>query len=106
MRSICCRLRRSRSRLERRAPAAWAKRSNWWNQRWLFEIGITNREIRAGKPRDEALRNLGERSGVDDIKSLVAMLIQTDRFGTSSPILCVSSPIRCASNGGSAPKSR
>jgi len=48
-----------------------------------FELGVTNREIRAGKPRDEALRNLGERTGVDDIKSLVAMLIQTDRFGTS-----------------------
>ena len=48
-----------------------------------FELSVTNREIRAGKPRDEALRNLGERTGVDDIKSLVAMLIQTDRFGTS-----------------------
>ncbi len=41
------------------------------------------REIRAGKPRDEALRNLGDRTGVDDIKSLVAMLVQADRFGTS-----------------------
>lgn len=47
------------------------------------EFAITNREIRAGKPRDEALRNLGDRTGVDDIKSLVAMLIQSDRFGTS-----------------------
>ena len=47
------------------------------------ELAITNREIRAGKPRDEALRNLGDRTGVEDIKSLVAMLIQTDRFGTS-----------------------
>ncbi|MFN0087944.1 MAG: type II secretion system F family protein [Blastocatellia bacterium] len=47
------------------------------------ELAITNREIRAGKPRDEALRNLGDRTGVDDIKSLVAMLVQTDRFGTS-----------------------
>jgi len=44
---------------------------------------VTNREIRAGKPRDEALRNLGDRTGVDDLKSLVAMLVQTDRFGTS-----------------------
>ncbi len=48
-----------------------------------IELAITNREIRAGKPRDEALRNLGDRTGVDDIKSLVAMLVQTDRFGTS-----------------------
>ena len=47
------------------------------------ELAVTNREIRAGKPRDEALRNLGDRTGVDDIKSLVAMLIQSDRFGTS-----------------------
>jgi tight adherence protein C len=47
------------------------------------ELAITNREIRAGRPRDEALRNLGSRTGVDDLKSLVAMLVQTDRFGTS-----------------------
>lgn len=47
------------------------------------ELAVTNREIRAGKARDEALRNLGDRTGVDDIKSLVAMLVQTDRFGTS-----------------------
>ena len=47
------------------------------------ELAITNREIRAGKPRDEALRNFGSRTGVDDVKSLVAMLVQTDRFGTS-----------------------
>lgn len=47
------------------------------------ELAVTNREIRAGKPRDEALRNLGDRTGVNDLKSLVAMLVQTDRFGTS-----------------------
>jgi tight adherence protein C len=48
-----------------------------------MELAITNREIRAGKARDEALRNLGDRTGVEDVKSLVAMLVQTDRFGTS-----------------------
>src|SRR6185369_12439875 len=47
------------------------------------ELAMTNREIRAGRARDEALRNLGNRTGVDDLKSLVAMLVQTDRFGTS-----------------------
>lgn len=47
------------------------------------QLAITNREIRAGKPREEALRHLGDRTGVDDLKSFVAMLIQTDRFGTS-----------------------
>lgn len=40
-------------------------------------------ETRAGKPRLEAFRNLAARTGVDDIRSLVAMLVQTDRFGTS-----------------------
>ncbi|MFZ4795236.1 MAG: type II secretion system F family protein [Blastocatellia bacterium] len=47
------------------------------------ELAVTNREIRAGRARDEALRNLGDRTGVADLKSLVAMLVQTDRFGTS-----------------------
>ena len=39
--------------------------------------------MRAGKPRAEALRNLVDRTGVDDIRALVGTLIQTDRFGTS-----------------------
>ena len=40
-------------------------------------------EMRAGKPRAEALRNLAARTGVDDVRALVATLVQTDRFGTS-----------------------
>lgn len=47
------------------------------------EFHLFDLEIRAGKPRVEALRNLAERTGVDDIRSLVGTLIQTDRFGTS-----------------------
>lgn len=47
------------------------------------QLALVNLEIRAGTPRDEGLRNLGDRTGLDDIKSLVAMLVQTDRFGTS-----------------------
>jgi len=47
------------------------------------ELQIMNLEIRAGTPREEALRHLGERTEVKDIKGLVSMLIQTDRFGTS-----------------------
>lgn len=47
------------------------------------EFEMTNLEIRVGRERDEALRNLAERTGVDDLRSLVAMLIQADRFGTS-----------------------
>jgi tight adherence protein C len=47
------------------------------------ELSLVNLELRAGKARSEALRNLGERTGVDDMISLVTMLIQTDKFGTS-----------------------
>lgn len=47
------------------------------------EFELANLEIRVGRDREEALRNLAERTGVDDLRSLVAMLIQTDKFGTS-----------------------
>jgi tight adherence protein C len=47
------------------------------------EFEIANLEIRVGREREEALRNLAERTGVEDLRSLVAMLIQADRFGTS-----------------------
>ncbi len=47
------------------------------------ELHLVTLEMRAGKPRAEALRNLVERTGVDDIRALVGTLIQTDRFGTS-----------------------
>ncbi len=47
------------------------------------EFHLVNLEMRAGKPRVEALHNLVDRTGVDDIRSLVGTLIQTDRFGTS-----------------------
>jgi len=47
------------------------------------EFTVLNLELRAGKGRTEALHNLAERIGVDDLKRLVAVLVQTDRFGTS-----------------------
>ncbi len=47
------------------------------------EFRLLNLETRAGKPRIEAFRNLAARTGVEDIRSLVSMLVQTDRFGTS-----------------------
>ena len=47
------------------------------------EMRLINLELRAGKARAEALRNFADRTGVDDISSLVTMLIQTDKFGTS-----------------------
>ena len=46
------------------------------------ELQLVNLEVRVGKSRLEALRELGVRTGVEDLKSLAAMLIQTDRFGT------------------------
>jgi tight adherence protein C len=47
------------------------------------ELRLITTETRAGKPRLEAFRNFAARTGVEDVRSLVAMLIQTDRFGTS-----------------------
>jgi len=43
---------------------------------------MINLGLKAGKRRVEALRNLADRTAVDDLKKLVAVLIQADRFGT------------------------
>jgi tight adherence protein C len=47
------------------------------------ELRLRNLEINMGRSRSDALRNLAERTGVEDLKALVAILIQTDKFGTS-----------------------
>jgi len=47
------------------------------------EFAQVSREIRAGKPRVDALRDMGERTGVEDVRSLIALLIQTERLGAS-----------------------
>ena len=47
------------------------------------ELNWLNLELRAGKSRQIALKNLAARTDIDDVSSLVTMLIQTDRFGTS-----------------------
>ncbi|MDD5207679.1 MAG: type II secretion system F family protein [Desulfobacterales bacterium] len=47
------------------------------------ELKVLNLELRAGKARQQALRSLADRTGIEDVKSLVTLLIQTDRFGTS-----------------------
>jgi tight adherence protein C len=49
----------------------------------IAEMATVLRETRAGKPRSEALRDMGERPMVDDLKSFTAMLVQTERLGTS-----------------------
>ena len=58
------------------------------------ELRTLTTETRAGKPRLEAFRNLAQRTKVDDVRSLVAMLVQTDRFGTS-----VSQALRTLADG-------
>ncbi|HXC50395.1 MAG TPA: type II secretion system F family protein [Candidatus Limnocylindrales bacterium] len=47
------------------------------------ELHLVSLELRAGLPRAQALTNLGWRADIPEVKSLVALLIQTDRFGTS-----------------------
>lgn len=47
------------------------------------ELSIVSRECRAGKPRSEAMKDMAERTMVDDVRSFVSMMTQTERFGTS-----------------------
>ena len=47
------------------------------------EMRLVTTEMRAGKPRLEAFKNFASRTKVDEVRSLVSMLVQTDRFGTS-----------------------
>ena len=47
------------------------------------ELTMVTLEMRAGTPREEALRNLAERTGNEDVRSWVNMMVQTDKFGTS-----------------------
>jgi len=47
------------------------------------ELHLVNLELRAGSSKEKALRNLSLRTGVEDVDTLVAMLIQAERFGTS-----------------------
>jgi len=47
------------------------------------ELSTSNLAIRAGTPRDQALLDMAKRTGVADLRSLVTMIIQTERFGTS-----------------------
>mgnify|MGYP005842615933 CR=1 FL=1 len=47
------------------------------------EFGLCNLQLQMGRPRHEALRELGQRTGVDDLRSLASILIQADKFGSS-----------------------
>jgi len=47
------------------------------------DLSLVTLEMRAGKRRSDALRNFAERTGESEVRKLVAILIQSDRFGTS-----------------------
>jgi tight adherence protein C len=47
------------------------------------ELHLTGLELRAGRGRQEALRDLGERTGIEDVRALVVLLVQSDALGTS-----------------------
>jgi tight adherence protein C len=47
-----------------------------------YELATVNAEVRVGVPREQALKNLAERTGLEDIRGLVGLLVQTMRFGT------------------------
>lgn len=47
------------------------------------ELRITNAELRTGIPRDNALKNLADRTGVASVKSLVSLMIQSEKMGAS-----------------------
>jgi len=47
------------------------------------EFNLCNFHLQMGKPRNDVLRDLGERTGVEDLRSLAAILIQADKFGSS-----------------------
>lgn len=60
-----------------------SQEENFQKSPLVREMKIVLAETRAGKPRVEALRTMGERSMVDDLKSFTTVLIQTERLGTS-----------------------
>jgi len=53
------------------------------HQELAEEMAQVNYEMRAGKRRSDALKNLADRTGEAEVRKLVAILVQTDRFGTS-----------------------
>ena len=47
------------------------------------EFAISNFQLQMGRPRKDVLRDLGLRTGVDDMRSLAAVIIQAEKFGAS-----------------------
>jgi tight adherence protein C len=48
-----------------------------------YEFDVCNKQLQWGRPREEVLTDLGDRSGVDDLKALASIVVQADRFGSS-----------------------
>jgi tight adherence protein C len=48
-----------------------------------YEFDISNKQLQWGRSREEVLNDLGNRNGVDDLKSLASIIVQADRFGSS-----------------------
>ncbi len=57
------------------------------------EFAMANFQLQMGRPRKEVLRDLGIRTGVDDVRSLAAVIIQAEKFGSS-----ISSALRVQSD--------
>jgi hypothetical protein len=74
---------------ERCAHCAYSQELRITHPQLSEELQLVNMEMRVGKTRLEAMRELARRTGVEDIKTLVAMLIQTERFGRSDERVCV-----------------
>ncbi len=60
-----------------------AEERNTLNDPLGRELAQVTFEVRSGRPREDALRSLGERNGVDDLKSLSAIMVQSERLGAS-----------------------
>ncbi len=60
-----------------------AEEIRWSNKAWSDELKLYNLELRAGKLRRDALKNLAIRTDIKDVNSFATALIQTDKFGTS-----------------------
>jgi len=60
-----------------------AKESNLQNPEMSEELTLVGLELRAGKQRQDALKNLAERTNLEEVKNLVTLLVQADNFGTS-----------------------
>jgi tight adherence protein C len=69
------------------------------------EFAIANFQVQMGRSRKDVLRDLGTRTGVEDMRALAAVIIQAEKFGSSIGGACGSSPTRCACDVANLPRS-